>query len=33
MFDHSHKSTEITLLPSRWDPNANVMTVKDKPPK
>jgi hypothetical protein len=33
MFDHRHKSTEITQLPSRWDPNANVMTVKDKPPK
>jgi hypothetical protein len=33
MFDHRRKSTEITQLPSKWDPNANVMTVKDKPPK
>jgi hypothetical protein len=33
MFDHRHKATDVTLLPSRWDPNANMMTVKDKPPK
>jgi hypothetical protein len=33
MFDHRHRSTEITLLPSRWDPDANVMTVKENPPK
>jgi hypothetical protein len=33
MFDHRRMKTEITMLPSRWDPNANVMTVKEKPPK
>ncbi|OHS96160.1 hypothetical protein TRFO_10061 [Tritrichomonas foetus] len=31
MFDHRHKKTDITALPSKWDPNANVMTVKDRP--
>ena len=31
MFDHNHKKTDITMNPSRWDPNANVMTVKDNP--
>lgn len=31
MFDHRHKKTDITSLPSKWDPNANVMTVKSKP--
>ena len=31
MFDFHHKKTDITMNPSRWDPNANVMTVKDKP--
>jgi hypothetical protein len=33
MFNHNRTKTEITMLPSRWDPNANVMTVKAKPPK
>jgi hypothetical protein len=33
MFNHNRMKTEITMLPSRWDPNANVMTVKDKPSK
>ena len=31
MFDFHHKKTDITSQPSRWDPHANVMTVKDKP--
>jgi hypothetical protein len=33
MFNHNRTKTEITMLPSRWDPNANVMTVKEKEPK
>jgi hypothetical protein len=33
MFSHNYLKTEITMLPSKWDPNANVMTVKAKPPK
>jgi hypothetical protein len=34
MFNHNRMKTEITMLPSRYDPNANVMTVKEeKPPK
>jgi hypothetical protein len=33
MFNHNRRKTEITMLPSRWDPNANAMTVKEKPPK
>ena len=31
MFDHRHRKTDTTSLPSKWDPQANVMTVKDKP--
>jgi hypothetical protein len=33
MFNHNRMKTEITMLPSKWDPNANTMTVKEKPPK
>lgn len=33
MFDHRKVKTDITMLPSRWDPNANVMTVKEAKPK
>lgn len=33
MFDHRHKKTDVTTLPSKWDPAANVMKVQSKPPK
>mgnify|MGYP001037931849 CR=1 FL=1 len=27
MFDHRHKKTDITTLPSKWDPHANTVTT------
>jgi len=30
LFDHKHKKTDVTSLPSKWDPNANVMATKSK---
>jgi hypothetical protein len=33
MFNHNSLKKEITMLLSKWDPNTNVMTVKEKPRK
>jgi hypothetical protein len=30
IFDHRRPKTDVTTMPSKWDPDANVMTVKDR---